>query len=119
MSTSFPTPPEDDSVGLEPVPALNELERERDGRPGVFISYSHRDQEFVQRSVAELQDQDVRVWIDALELGIGDSLIDRISEAIVEEDFLVAVVSEHSIESEWCRKEVATAMTQGTAPDLR
>lgn len=86
---------------------------ERDGRPGVFISYSHHDQEFVLALVAALKTQGVRVWIDQLELDIGDSLIGRLTEAIVEEDFVVAVVSEHSVDSGWCQKEVALAVTEG------
>jgi len=63
--------------------------------------------------VEELNAQGVRVWIDRIELAIGDSLVDRISEAIVEEDFLVAIVSEHSVQSGWCQREVALALTEG------
>lgn len=96
-----------------PVQAEEPGAAEHDGRPRAFISYSHLDQEFVLALVAELQAQDVRVWIDQVELDIGDSLIERISEAIAVEDFVVAVISPHSVESGWCKKELSLAVTEG------
>jgi hypothetical protein len=46
-------------------------------------------------------------------LRIGDSVIDKISDEVVDGDFLVAVVSPDSVESQWCRHELAVALTQG------
>lgn len=51
--------------------------------------------------------------IDQIALRIGDSLLATIANEITDGDFLVAVVSPDSLESEWCRKEVAIALTQG------
>lgn len=53
-----------------------------------------------------------RVWLDQGELLIGDSLIDRISQAIAEFDFVAAFVSRASVESNWCRKEISLAMSK-------
>lgn len=76
-----------------------------------FISYSHQDQELV-RSVAEhLQADGFHVWLDEWDLKVGDSLIERISEAIDQVDFVVAFISNASRDSQWCRKEVSLAMT--------
>lgn len=84
-----------------------------DRQPKVFISYSHGDKTFVRALVDELQERGVKVWIDEIEIVVGDSLIRRISDAIAEGDFVVGVISEHSVESAWCQKELALAITQG------
>lgn len=81
--------------------------------PSVFISYAHEDSEFVLVLVEHLQAQGLDVSYDRVALHIGDSLIRAISQEIQEGDFLIAVVSPDSVESEWCQKELALAMTQG------
>ena len=52
------------------------------------------------------------MWIDAGELRTGDSLVERLAEGIAEADVVVALISRHSVDSSWCRKEVSLAMTQ-------
>lgn len=81
--------------------------------PSAFVSYAHEDQAFVLSLVEHLQGQGLDITYDQIVLEIGDSLIRRISEAIIEGDFLVAVVSPNSVNSEWCQKELAIAETQG------
>jgi hypothetical protein len=79
-----------------------------------FISYAHEDQEFVLALVERLQAQgglDIRY--DRVVLHIGDSLIHAISQEVIQGDFLIAVVSPDSVESEWCQHELALAKTQG------
>lgn len=44
---------------------------------------------------------------------VGDSLIERIATAIREVEFVVALVSEASVESNWCKKELSLAITGG------
>ncbi len=80
-----------------------------------FVSYSHEDQEFVLVLVQYLQRQGLEIRYDQVALHIGDSLIKAISQEIAEGDFLIAVVSPASVESEWCQKELSLAMTQGIA----
>jgi hypothetical protein len=78
-----------------------------------FISYAHEDQELILALADHLAEEELDVEFDQIVLRIGDSLIARIADAITEDDFLIAVVSPDSVESEWCRKELALAMTQG------
>lgn len=52
------------------------------------------------------------VWIDQWELNAGDSLIDRVQEAIGEADALIVVLSSRSIGSEWCRKELNSGLVR-------
>ena len=78
-----------------------------------FVSYAHEDQVFVLSLVEHLQRQGLDIRYDQVVLELGDSLVRRISDEIRDGDFLIAVVSPDSIESEWCQKELALAETQG------
>jgi predicted nucleotide-binding protein len=77
----------------------------------VFISYSHADKDLARALAAVLQDRGVRIWIDEGELKVGDSIIERIATAIAEIDFFLVLVSESSRSSNWCRKELALAVS--------
>ena len=83
-----------------------------DSRPSIFISYAHEDSELAHALAKAMEADGARVWLDQGELLIGDSLIDRISEAIAEFDFVAALVSTASVESNWCRKEISLAMSK-------
>jgi len=72
----------------------------------IFISYSHTDEAFVHELAAQLVRHNAHVWIDSWELNVGDSLIQRIQQAIQESSALLIVLSKASVESEWCKKEL-------------
>lgn len=73
----------------------------------VFISYSHADADKVNHLAAHLVKRNASVWIDKWELNVGDSLIQRIQEAITSANALLVILSEASVASEWCKKELA------------
>lgn len=73
----------------------------------IFISYSHQDKDFVDKLATNLVMHKARVWIDRWELNVGDSIIERIQEAIKESDALIVVISNSSMKSEWCKKELS------------
>jgi TIR domain-containing protein len=79
--------------------------------PSVFISYAHEDGELVTRLGSALRARGCRVWIDREGMRVGDRLIDRIAGAIDEVDFLLAIVSEASVKSPWCKRELSLAMS--------
>lgn len=76
-----------------------------------FISYSHRDQSLVHAVAEGLQAENFHVWLDEWDLRVGDSLVERISEALDRADFVVTFISPASVDSQWCQKEVSLAMT--------
>jgi TPR repeat protein len=80
--------------------------------PAAFISYAHEDRAIAHELAFGLQKRGCQVWIDAGELRAGDSLVERLADGIAHVDFVVAVVSHHSVESSWCAKELSFAMTQ-------
>ena len=52
----------------------------------VFISHSHQDKPFARRLATDLAQASTDVWIDEVEIKIGDSLIARIQDAIEASD---------------------------------
>lgn len=72
----------------------------------IFVSYSHDDSEFVDRLVGDLIDENVKIWIDKWEINVGDSIIDKIENAIENASALLVVLSETSTTSSWCKKEL-------------
>lgn len=75
----------------------------------VFICYSHEDKDFVDTLARILVRNKTHVWLDKWELKVGDSLIQRIQDAITEADALLVVLSNASIKSEWCKRELSAA----------
>lgn len=75
-----------------------------------FISYSSKDEEFVRRLYADLQNEGVRCWFAPEDLKIGDRFRVRIDESIRLYDKLVLVLSENSVSSEWVGDEVEAAL---------
>jgi TIR domain len=82
------------------------------GMAFVFFSYAHADKTLAHKLANLLQEEGVDVWIDFWELKIGDSIIQRIADALDSVDYVVALVSKNSVDSNWCRKELAIAVTQ-------
>ena len=74
-----------------------------------FISYSGKDENFVQRLYADLQNKGVRCWFAPEDLKIGDKIRTRIDEVIRIHDKLLLVLSQNSVASTWVEKEVETA----------
>lgn len=77
----------------------------------VFLSYSWSDKPLARDLKAGLDAAGCRVWIDEGELRVGDSIVESVSAALDQVDFVVVLVSTASVGSDWCRKEVALAMT--------
>lgn len=76
----------------------------------VFISYSHADKKKVDLLAAKLVAKNASIWIDSWELNAGDSIIDRIQEAITSSDALLVILSKSSVNSPWCKKELNSGL---------
>lgn len=72
----------------------------------IFISYSHADAAFVTNLAANLVKRNTHVWVDTWELNVGDSILNKVQQAIQESSALLVVLSKASVASEWCRKEL-------------
>ena len=78
----------------------------------LFISHSHQDADFADRLAAALVCHRARVWVDRWELCAGDSLIERIQEAIDRADGFIVILSQASVSSEWPRKELSAGLVR-------
>jgi hypothetical protein len=76
----------------------------------LFISYSHEDDEIVEKIAAGLASRNKRIWLDKWELNYGDSLIQVIQEALISSSALLIMLSKKSVESEWCKKEITAGL---------
>jgi TIR domain len=81
----------------------------------IFISYSHADKDFVGKLAASLIRHDAHVWVDTWELNVGDSILNRVQEAIQVSSALLIVLSKASVASEWCRKELNAGLMRELA----
>lgn len=76
----------------------------------VFISYSHKNKEFVDKLAKQLVFHNIHVWVDRWELNIGDSIIDKVQEAVQGATALLVILSKDSVESDWCKRELSAGL---------
>ena len=76
-----------------------------------FVTYSHEDSDFVERLVSDLESAGLAVVFDKRLMFPGDSLL-KIFEEIGTVEFLLAILSPHSVKSNWVQKELAGAVVR-------
>lgn len=74
-----------------------------------FISYSSKDEDFAKRLHADLQNNGVRCWFAPEDMKAGRKLHEQIVDAILLHEKLLLILSEHSMNSEWVKTEIAKA----------
>jgi Cdc6-like AAA superfamily ATPase len=79
-------------------------------KPKLFISYSHEDEAFVKKLVQDLRKEGIDLWIDFQKMNVGDSIVEKINEAIESNDYLAVVLSPASVNSEWVRRELSAGL---------
>lgn len=75
----------------------------------IFLSHSSLDKPIARRIAESLKALGVKVWLDEAEIGVGDSLTDKIGEGLVNADFVGALLSSNSVNSKWVKKELEIA----------
>jgi TIR domain len=75
-----------------------------------FICHSASDKEFCRRLAKDLQSCGCKVWFDEWEIRVGDSIIEKIQNAIIENQYLVVVLSKTSVASEWVKVELHSGL---------
>jgi formylglycine-generating enzyme required for sulfatase activity len=78
----------------------------------VFISYSRKDLEFVQRLADDLKTAGLEVWYDLSGLDAGTRWGSEIQKAIKASQYFLVVISPNSIISEWVENEFLYAKNQ-------
>lgn len=79
-------------------------------KPKVFISYNHEDM-FAMRSIKNvLQDNDIEVFVDIQNMGVGDNIEVFIEKALKENQFILSIISKNSLRSGWVNQELSAAL---------
>jgi hypothetical protein len=76
----------------------------------IFVSYSHADKEKIDLIAGHLLRKRASVWIDRWELKAGDSIINKVQEAVEGSSALLIMLSKASVDSEWCKKELTAGL---------
>jgi TIR domain len=85
----------------------------------LFISYSHRDLNFVRRLSEDLRHYGYEVWLDEREIQVGQSIARSIRKGIERSDFFLLVISEPSNQSTWVQHELDAALQAEIRGELR
>jgi len=91
-------------------------------RPRVFVSFSHKDNEFVQRLFDRLRAQPLELWDysrEGDEIPGGCNVHHYLEERIERCDVFLAVVSPNSFASDYAKHEVTHALRQSRSGLLR
>jgi hypothetical protein len=91
------------------IESLSLLSNRSQGFSSCFISYSTKDQLFADRLHSDLQAVGVRCWFAPHDIQGGRKIHEQIGEAIRVYDRLLLILSEHSMNSEWVKTEIAHA----------
>lgn len=76
----------------------------------VFLSHNHADKEFVRKLARDLENHNVKCWLDEAEMKIGDSLIQKIREGIDNVAYFAIILSPNSINAPWVVNELDVAI---------
>jgi TIR domain len=75
----------------------------------VFISYSHKDSEFVNSFAAALLAYDLQIWKDSKDLAIGSNIPKSIYAGIKGASHFCCIISASSVKSAWVEEELSFA----------
>jgi hypothetical protein len=84
--------------------------------PKIFISYSRKDKQFVERLTKDLNNQGVDVWIDVQQISPGAMWQDEIRKGIESSGIFVIVLSSNYTSSSWASFELAIATGKRILP---
>lgn len=79
---------------------------------GIFVSYNHDDRAFAERLATDLRASGLAVWWAEWEIKVGDSIVQKVSDGILESGYLAVALSPSSVTSDWVQREVSSALMQ-------
>lgn len=71
----------------------------------IFISHSSKNKNFALKVSNDLVKRGYSCWLDEWKISVGDSIISKIQEGINESDYLILILSKHSVQSKWVENE--------------
>jgi hypothetical protein len=77
-----------------------------------FLSHSSKDKAIIRQVAADLSAEGITVWLDEQRIHVGDSIPEKIAQGLAQSDFFLIALSEHSVGSEWVKRELNNALVQ-------
>jgi len=79
-----------------------------------FFSHSSKDfdKQIVDKIIRDLKNAGVQIWLDKLEIKVGDSILDKLEHGIKNNDFFIIVLSPNSVDSRWVKMELKAALME-------
>jgi TIR domain len=71
----------------------------------VFISHRSSDKTLAERLAADVASAGHKVWIDSAEIGLGDSIVEKIDQGLSGSHYLVLCYSRDGVKSPWISRE--------------
>lgn len=81
----------------------------------VFLSHSSQDKPVIRKLATDLTAAGVIVWLDEQNLRVGDSIPEGIAQGLADSDFFLIGLSEHSVSSEWAKRELNSALFEAVS----
>ena len=75
-----------------------------------FLSHSSADKQFARKLYNDLIKEDFNIFLDEWDINIGESIVERINDALERMRGLILILSNNSINSNWVRKELYSAL---------
>lgn len=75
-----------------------------------FLSHSSADKQFARKLGHDLIKESFNIFLDKWDINIGESIVERINDALERMKGLILILSNNSINSNWVRKELSSAL---------
>ncbi len=85
----------------------------------VFLSYSHHDSELARKLTEALSGKGVKVFNPESEIHFGDSIKDRLDDALEHSKYFILLISPEYISSPWANFEMGVALSRVTSAGER
>lgn len=93
---------------LEPIDKHDQLkiDPQENKNPRIFLSYSTSDKEIAEKIAHGIKILDFPIWYSDWALKPGDSIVEKINEALSQSDTLIVLLSNSSVNSLWVKREM-------------
>ena len=78
----------------------------------VFISHRTADMSEATRLAEDIRDAGHEAWLDAWEIEMGDSIVQKIMEGLSDANYVVLCLSSHGVMSTWISREWMSALAR-------
>ena len=85
----------------------------------VFLSHSSLDKPEIEEIIPLLNGMDLPVWFDKYSIALGDSITDKVQEGIQQSSIVLFWITEHFLDSRWCKFEMRAFDRRGRPGHLR